>query len=187
MDSRYDFKRTLDKNAEIMKKNTLTAAQEILFYIYVIYMNILTNIFLLLQLNIKLYINWGDILSISEYAFSVDDFNNPKVFKDAEAVMVLLTRLLLLEPGTYQSHPDMGVGLISRYRYSVEGNASRLQSDIQQQIQKYLPELQGTNVTVTESNGQYLIAAEFEGILYGVSFDTKTSKIKTSTASLADL
>ena len=44
-----------------------------------------------------------------------------------------------------------------------------------------------TNVTVTESNGQYLIAAEFEGILYGVSFDTKTSKIKTSTASLADL
>jgi hypothetical protein len=57
-------------------------------------------------------------LSISEFGFSVDEFNNPKVYKNAEAVSTLLVRLLLLEPGTIQSHPNAGVGLISRYRYS---------------------------------------------------------------------
>lgn len=126
-------------------------------------------------------------MSISEYNFSVDDFMNPKVTKDAEAVMVLLTRLILLEPGTFQSHPDMGVGIHSRYRFSVEGGTEVLKSDIESQIAKYIPELQGTRVTVTEKNGQYLIGAEFEGVLYGISFDTTSDEVKTNIASLADL
>lgn len=126
-------------------------------------------------------------MSISEFAFSVDDFKNPKVFKDAEAVMTLIVRLLLLEPGTFQSHPNMGVGIISRYRYSPVGHAQELQSDIYQQIEKYVPQLQGTRVTVSEDDGRYLIAAEFENILYGISFDKSTSEIITNTASLADL
>lgn len=126
-------------------------------------------------------------MSVSEFCFSVDDFKNPKVFKDAEAVMTLIVRLLLLEPGTYQSHPDMGVGIISRYRYSVEGSAQALQSDIYQQIEKYIPQLQGTRVTVSEEDGKFYIAAEFENILYGVSFDKSSTEIITNTASLADL
>lgn len=126
-------------------------------------------------------------MSISEFAFSVDDFKNPKVFKDAEAVMTLIVRLLLLEPGTIQSHPYMGVGIISRYRYSVAGAAQQLQSDIYQQIEKYVPQLQGTRVSVTENDGKFYIAVEFENILYGVSFDKSTSEIITNTASLADL
>lgn len=126
-------------------------------------------------------------MSISEFAFSVDDFMNPKVTKDAEAVMVLLTRLILLEPGTFQSHPDMGVGIHSKYRFSIEGGAELLKSDIEHQIAKFIPELQGTRITVTEKDGQYLIGAEFEGILYGVSFNKTTNEIKTNIASLADL
>lgn len=126
-------------------------------------------------------------MGITEFAFAVDDFQNPKIFKDGEAVCTLLVRLLLLEPGTIQSHPDMGVGLMSRYRYSVEGTASALQSDIQRQIEKYLPSLQGTRVTVTEKDHKFYIAAEFEDVLYGVSFDQVTTEIFTNTASLADL
>jgi hypothetical protein len=126
-------------------------------------------------------------MSISEYAFSVDDFKNPKVFKDAEAVMTLIVRLLLLEPGTIQSHPHMGVGIISRYRYSVAGSSKQLQSDIYRQIEKYVPQLQGTRVNVSEQDGKFYIAVEFENILYGVSFDKSTAEIITNTASLADL
>lgn len=126
-------------------------------------------------------------MSISEFCFSVDDFKNPKVFKDADAVMTLIVRLLLLEPGTIQSHPNMGVGIISRYRYSVEGSAQSLQSDIYQQIESYVPQLQGTRVTVSEEDGKFYIAVEFENILYGVSFDKSSAEIITNTASLADL
>ena len=126
-------------------------------------------------------------MSISEFAFAVDDFQNPKVFKDGEAVCTLLVRLLLLEPGTIQSHPEMGVGLMSRYRFSIEGTASELQSDFQRQVDKYLPELQGVKINVTEKDKQFLIAATFENVLYGVSFNTETSEIITNIASLADL
>lgn len=126
-------------------------------------------------------------MSISEFAFAVDDFQNPKVFKDGEAVCTLLVRLLLLEPGTIQSHPEMGVGLMSKYRFSVEGSAAELQSDFQRQVDKYLPELQGVKISVTEKDKQFLIAATFENALYGVSFNTETSEIITNIASLADL
>lgn len=126
-------------------------------------------------------------MSISEFGFSVNEFQTPKVYKDAEAVATLLTRLLLLEPGTIQSHPEMGVGLMSRYRYSVEGTASKLQSDFQQQIERYAPQLLGVRVSVSEKNRQFIIAVEVDNILYGVSFDKDTGEISTKYTSLSDL
>ena len=126
-------------------------------------------------------------MAITEFAFSVDDFKNPKIYKDAEAVATLLTRLLLLEPGTIQSHPDAGVGIMSRYRFSVEGSASELQADFQRQIEKYLPQFQGARVTVREQNKTFIIAAEIDDTLYGIYYDTNTSNISTSYNKLADL
>ena len=126
-------------------------------------------------------------MAITEFAFSVDDFKNPKIYKDAEAVATLLTRLLLLEPGTIQSHPDVGVGIMSRYRFSVEGSASELQADFQRQIEKYLPQFQGARVTVREQNKTFIIAAEIDDTLYGIYYDTNTSNISTSYNKLADL
>lgn len=126
-------------------------------------------------------------MAIHEFGLSIDDFQNPKVYKNTEAILTLLTRLLLLEPGTIQSHPEMGVGLISRYRYSVEGNAQLLQSDFQRQLDKYLPQLQGTKVLVSEKGSSYFITAEFERVLYGISFDTQKSTVTTDTMVLSDL
>ena len=126
-------------------------------------------------------------MAIHEFALTIDDFQNPKVYKNGDAILTLLTRLLLLEPGTIQSHPEMGVGLISKYRFSVEGNASVLQSDFQRQLDKYLPQLQGIKVNVTEKNSSYFITAEFERVLYGISFDTKKSSIITDSIPLSDL
>lgn len=126
-------------------------------------------------------------MAIHEFGLSVDDFQNPKVYKNGDAILTLLTRLLLLEPGTIQSHPEMGVGLISKYRFSVEGNTQTLQSNFQRQLDKYLPQLQGIKVNVIEKGSSYFITAEFEHVLYGISFDTKTSNIKTDTILLSDL
>lgn len=126
-------------------------------------------------------------MSISEFGFSVDEFNNPKVYKNAEAVSTLLVRLLLLEPGTIQSHPNAGVGLISRYRYSVEGSASKLQSEFQKQIETFLPQLQGVKVYVTEKDRMFIIGAEINGTLYGISFDRDNTKITTNYTSLSKL
>lgn len=126
-------------------------------------------------------------MAITEFAFSVDDFQNPKVYKDASAVATLLTRLLLLEPGTIQSHPEAGVGLISRYRFSTEGAASNLQADFQRQIEKYLPQFQGAKISVREKDKTFIIAAEIDDTLYGIYYDTNTSKVSTSYTKLSDL
>ena len=129
----------------------------------------------------------GDKLAIMEFGLSVDEFQNPKIYKDAEAIATLLVRLLLLEPGTIQSHPDMGVGLISRFRYSEEGTAPNLQNEFQKQIEKYLPQFQGVRITVQEQNRRFIIGAEINNILYGISFDIDTTEITTNYTSLSDL
>lgn len=126
-------------------------------------------------------------MAITEFAFSVDDFKNPKLYKNAEAVSTLLVRLLLLEPGTIQSHPDMGVGLISKYRFSVEGEGVNLQGEYQRQIEKYLPQFQGVQVSVKEKNKQFQISVQIDDTLYGIYYDTEKTTVQTGYTNLIDL
>ena len=84
------------------------------------------------------------------HVLSLNDFNMPKVFNASDSAYVHIIQLILLEPGKYQSHPTMGVGIRSRYRHNNEDNfLIDLKSDITNQITKYLPEL--TDVTVSGS------------------------------------
>jgi hypothetical protein len=126
-------------------------------------------------------------MAITEFTFSVDDFESPKEYKDAKAIMLLLTRLLLLEPGTIQSHPDAGVGLHSKYRFAVEGSASDLEADFRRQIEKYLPQFQGAKVNCKESNGTLQIVVEIDDTLYGIYYDVNTSELKSGYTKLTDL
>ena len=126
-------------------------------------------------------------VAITEFTMSADDFQNPKVLKDAEAVATLLVRLLLLEPGTIQSHPEAGVGLMSKYRFGVEGIASELQADFQKQVETYLPQLQGAKITVKEKDKNLMIAAEVDNTLYGIYYDVNTSNITSDYTSLSNL
>ena len=126
-------------------------------------------------------------MAITEFAFSVDDFKNPKIYKNAEAISTLLVRLLLLEPGTIQSHPDMGVGLISKYRFSVEGSATTLQGEYQRQVEKYLPQFQGAQISVTEKNKKFQISVQIDDTLYGIYYDTNTSVVQSGYTKLTDL
>ena len=42
----------------------------------------------------------------------------PKVLDEKDATHTLIVRLILLEKGTYPTHPDMGVGIVSNYRFA---------------------------------------------------------------------
>lgn len=126
-------------------------------------------------------------MSITEFSFSVDDFENPKTYKDAKAIMILLTRLLLLEPGTIQSHPDAGVGLYSKYKLATEGTASELQSRYQKQIETYLPQFQGAKVSAKDSKGSLMITVEIDDTLYGIYYDVNTSTIQEQYTRLSEL
>jgi hypothetical protein len=81
-----------------------------------------------------------------EYLFSVDNFNKPIVYTGKKAIGLLLTRLILLKPGSDPLHPEMGVG-IENYRYAM-GKIEELRDRIKTQIQTYLPDFQSADVTL---------------------------------------
>lgn len=118
------------------------------------------------------------MIYIQEYLLSLDQFQNPKVLKDKDAIYILLIRILLLEKGTIQSHPDMGIGIISRYRYIEVEKLPELKNDILYQIATYLPQLQGINVEVSYSDDQELIIDIYvDNVLYKFKTDTNTNTL----------
>lgn len=118
---------------------------------------------------------------MKEHVLSLNDFGMPKVFDESDAAYVLIIRLLLLEPGKFQSHPEMGVGIRSRYRYNNDENfLVSLQNDINKQINKYLPELVATDVTVTKKGTTLGIIINTAEGAYVVSYDAITNTMQAS-------
>jgi len=76
---------------------------------------------------------------MKEYLLSTNKYAEPTTIEGSDAYGVLLTRLLLLQPGTNPLHPDMGVGLGPKYRFLTENDMSELQTLIQEQVNTYLP------------------------------------------------
>lgn len=84
-----------------------------------------------------------------EYLLSVDDFNNPQIVEGKSAVALLLSRLILLEPGSDPLHPEMGVG-IKNYRFNSNKNAlSEIRDAVQKQVETYLPSFQNSVIEVS--------------------------------------
>lgn len=115
----------------------------------------------------------------NEALLSLNKFGNPKVVSGNEATYYLLTRLILLEKGTIQSHPDMGVGIVSRYRYAFENAYKDLQYDIQEQIGVYLPQLAGVDVKVSCMDKVFKIEITVDGSLYSYNFNTDKATLET--------
>ena len=124
---------------------------------------------------------------IHEQTFSVDDFNEPKQFKNARAVMALLTRMLLLDPGTIQTHPECGVGLVSRYRYATEGEEYNLKSDIIKNITNFLPQFQGAQVQVQMVNHSFRINIVIENYVFGFLYDIDGQNLSGKYKKIQDL
>lgn len=80
-----------------------------------------------------------DLSELKEPLMTLNKFQRPVELQGQDAEIMLIIRLILLEPGTIQTHPEMGVGLISLYRYTVDVDLDKLRSRIQNQISTYLP------------------------------------------------
>ena len=118
---------------------------------------------------------------MKENVLSLNNFGMPKVFNENDSAYVLIIRLLLLEPGKFQSHPDMGIGIRSRYRFNNDENfLMNLQNDIKKQIDKYLPELSATEVTLTTNNQVLGIIINTAEGAYVVSYDNTNEVMKAS-------
>ena len=124
---------------------------------------------------------------MKEHVLSLNNFGMPKVFNDNDTAYVLIIRLILLEPIKYQTHPYMGVGILSRYRFNNEDNfLMNLQNDIKKQIDKYLPELSATDVIVTNNNKVLGIIINTAEGAYVVSYNTTTNVMEAAANHVLD-
>lgn len=126
-------------------------------------------------------------ISIKEYEFEINDFNEPKVLKDKEAIAQLLVRLLLLEPGTIQSHPKMGVGLVSKYRYMMENDLQSLLRDFREQAQTYIREPAGIEINGLIKNKICYLSATIDDTIYAFSYDSDTNNLDYNFKSINEL
>lgn len=119
-----------------------------------------------------------------EYVLSLNNFKEPKVLEGKEAIATLLVRLILLQPGTIQDRPGMGVGLVKNYRYSFEEKISDLRKEIKTQIATYLPTYQGADVDVVlNSDKSITIGIKIDEVLY----QFETSELLDNDISMSDL
>jgi hypothetical protein len=109
-----------------------------------------------------------------EYLLDYDSFNKPKILTDQQAIACLLTRLILLEPGTNPLMPEMGVGIVSKYRYLGADQEKNLTRDITNQINTFLPEATCTNVELIYNNDK---SVDIEITVDGTIFVYQSSKL----------
>lgn len=102
-----------------------------------------------------------------EYLLSINNFGRSKVLTNEQAIAALLTRLILLEPGTNPLMPTMGVGIVSKYRYLFSSSAEQLKKDIQDQVNTFLPQANFTNVElIYNSDNSVDIAITIDDVTY---------------------
>ncbi len=85
-----------------------------------------------------------------EYLFTVDNFKKPVILDQKKAIGLLLTRLILLQPGSNPLFPEMGVG-IENYRFSMD-KIPEIQEKIKTQIKTFLPCFPASDVKVVNTD-----------------------------------
>ena len=118
-----------------------------------------------------------------EYLLTVDEFSNPQVVEGKSAIALLLSRLILLEPGSDPLHPDMGVG-IKKYRFNSDKNVlSKIRDAISKQVDTFLPTYQGSEIDITLSDDKILNI----NITVGDTTYVYSSEVETPISTILDL
>ena len=74
-----------------------------------------------------------------EYLLSTNKYAEPASLAGPDAYAILLTKLIIMKPGTDPRHPAMGCGIGDRNRYMSVDDIPMLEGQIQEQIYTYLP------------------------------------------------
>ena len=102
-----------------------------------------------------------------DLVLGINSFNKPDEKTSGSAWINLVTNLLFMKKGTYPTEPDMGCEL-QKYEFAfIDDIHDEVENTIQTQMQKYLPDIPLSSVTVTteeSSSGRdiLLIVLEFD-------------------------
>jgi hypothetical protein len=81
----------------------------------------------------------------------------------------------------------MGVGLVSKYRYTLEDKLYTLRDDFKTQIEKYLPQYQAVEVSVKLEDHVCYITAKLDNTIYAFFYNENDNTVSSKYKSLNDL
>jgi hypothetical protein len=91
--------------------------------------------------------------NVRDYLLGLDDLHQPKVVdmsiikpNEWNSAILMIARLILLIPGTYEDQPELGIDIRGRYRFAFEDELYQLNQDIENQVTRYLPEFELVSV-----------------------------------------
>ena len=119
-----------------------------------------------------------------EFLLEIGDFDVPKELKGIYADAQQIINLLFLNPGTYQTFPEMGIGL-DKYRYDIWDSvlSTKINQKIRSQIMRFLPHLASAEVEVTQNNGILGIGIQINNELVLIKSTKKDDTISIELAS----
>lgn len=104
-----------------------------------------------------------------ECVLGINSFDKPTELLGKNAWVQLVLNLLFLKKGTYPSIPEMGIG-IQFYEYEfIDDVKSKLEVEIKEQINKYLPDVPMDSVilSTTEVNGNTILIIAITFVVNG--------------------
>lgn len=118
---------------------------------------------------------------VTEYTMGLNDLNQPREYHGTDAINLFLMRLILVNPGTFPEHPDLGVGLVANYRYITKDKLDELKDKIKEQITKYLPQYSGVEVNLILQGKTLFISITIDDTIYQFKSDgTSLKKVELS-------
>lgn len=101
------------------------------------------------------------------------------MLKDKNCAIHLIIKLILLNPGSIESFPKMGIGLVQNWRYMSEDDVPKLKETMEHQISTYLPHLTNVQMDLKLDNNKILYTSiMFNGEAVILSSNLETKEIK---------
>jgi len=128
-------------------------------------------------------------MNVIDCGFEKSDRNQLKIYGNTMSVMNAIKNLLLSSPGNFPFEPDKGIDIVS-YQFEIANDAlkRKLQKIISMQINKYIPAIGETQVTVeyntTAPSSSASLTIKIKGTFTPIERETEmefdVSKTKTN-------
>jgi hypothetical protein len=97
------------------------------------------------------------------------------------SAILMIARLILIVPGTYADHPELGIDIKGRYRFAFEEELYQLSQELEEQIHTYLPDFNLVSVIAyhEEKNLVHYIVIDIQidQITYRILYNVDENKL----------
>ena len=126
-------------------------------------------------------------VNIRDYLLDIDDINQPKVIDlniqqgKISSGLLMVIRLIIMRKGTNPDIPNMGVDISGRYKFAFDRELAMFQTDVEEQIATYLPEMLPVNVKCyLDNRGENRLTIELgmDGVIYMLAYNPSSSSLE---------